>query len=434
MTGLFKLAEFVFTCLEVEMACVLCNSLFEKKWRFSFWILELGALYCIGATHINAVLRNGMFSNTAWIINIVFLCLLLKICYRTYWYEAFSILTVFYAVLFSTDFLVLIAICLLTHHETFGMNFLHTFSGTRTVILCILRSADILLTALLMKKKWQLLKIVKQGEILLVLLSVICFYFMIQLQNVQIMPVNFDFVWTYAGDLLGLLGTGCLYSLWAKHQMDTQTKAESQYLQQTLLQSFAHAKAEMLEASQKLHDEKKHLRTIKLLLEKNHTSAAMEYLCELDASLVRPGQEIWSGNEILDLILNWKIAEAAGKNIPIHIDTNVFPCTLPEQDLCILLGNLLDNAIEASENIEEKSREIYLKLRGQGNMLHIYMKNSYYIAPQKTESRFLSAKRGFQAEGHGTKIVQDVVARHQGKIDLYYDKEKFYVKAMLVMS
>ena len=111
----------------------------------------------------------------------------------------------------------------------------------------------------------------------------------------------------------------------------------------------------------------------------------------------------------------------------------MFACTLPEQDLCILLGNLLDNAIEATENIEEKSRELLLKLRGQGNLLHIYMENRYKISPRKTETRFLSAKRGFQAEGHGTEIVRDVVARHQGKIELYYDKEKFYVKALLVM-
>lgn len=75
-----------------------------------------------------------------------------------------------------------------------------------------------------------------------------------------------------------------------------------------------------------------------------------------------------------------------------------------------------------------------LKCRGQGNMLHLYMENNYSTAPLKTKNKFLSAKRGFQAEGHGTEIVRDVVARHQGKIDLYYDKEKFYVKAMLVLS
>ena len=361
------------------------------------------------------------------------LCFLLKICYQLCLSEAISILTAFYAILFSIDFFIFIVICLISNNETFGINILNTYSWTRVVVFGILRSVDIFFTVFLVKNKNLILRILNQTSLLLVLLSGICFYFMMQLQNVQLLPVNFDFLWNYAGDIIGILGIGCIYTLWVKHQIDRQDKMESEYLQQALLQSFAHVKEEMLQASQKFHDEKKHFRTIRLLLEKDHVSEVLEYLHDLDASSVKPGQEIWSGNEILDLILNWKIAEAAKKDIAIKIDTNVFACTLPEQDLCILLGNLLDNAIEATENIEEKSRELLLKLRGQGNLLHIYMENSYQIPPRKTETRFLSAKRGFQAEGYGMKIVRDVVARHQGKIELYYDKEKFYVKALLVM-
>ena len=283
MTGLFKITEFIFTCLEVEMSCVMCNALFRKKWRFSFWILQLGALCCIGTTYFNKFDR-GMFSNTAWVVNIALLCLILKICYQISLSETVSFLTAFYAVLFSIDFFTFIVICLISNNETFGIDILNTYSGIRVVIFGILRSLDIFLSILLVKNKNLVLRVLNQTSLLLVLLSGICFYFMIQMQNVQILPVNFDFLWNYAGDIIGILGIGFIYSLWTKHQMDEQDKMESGYLQQTLLQSFAHAKEEMLQTSQKLHDEKKHFRTIRLLLEKDHVSEALEYLHELDAS------------------------------------------------------------------------------------------------------------------------------------------------------
>ena len=142
MTGLLKVIEFIFTCLEVEMSCVMCNALFRKKWRFSFWILQLGALYCIGTTYYNKF-DSGMFSNTAWVVNIALLCLILKICYQISFSAAISILTAFYAVMFSIDFFTLIVICLLSNSETFGINILNTCSWVRIVIFGILRSVDI---------------------------------------------------------------------------------------------------------------------------------------------------------------------------------------------------------------------------------------------------------------------------------------------------
>ena len=84
-----------------------------------------------------------------------------------------------------------------------------------------------------------------------------------------------------------------------------------------------------------------------------------------------------TGNPMTDAILNSKISLARSRNIPVTIDAHI-PVTLttPEIDLCVIIGNLFDNAIEASLPLppEQRMIRVYMDMK-RNNQLYISFTN-----------------------------------------------------------
>lgn len=84
--------------------------------------------------------------------------------------------------------------------------------------------------------------------------------------------------------------------------------------------------------------------------------AIKSYLTELEGDLKRVEPAVKTGNSMADAILNSKISLAKAKGIAVRADAHI-PVTLSisDLDLCVLLGNLFDNAIEAAKSCRRKS-------------------------------------------------------------------------------
>ena len=102
------------------------------------------------------------------------------------------------------------------------------------------------------------------------------------------------------------------------------------------------------------HDYKNHIQTMKVLADKGDLEAIKEYLNKLEDDLSTVDMVVKTGNAMADAILNSKISLAKSKGINVKVDAHVpVKLKMSELDLCVILGNLFDNAIEASMSLTE---------------------------------------------------------------------------------
>ena len=109
-----------------------------------------------------------------------------------------------------------------------------------------------------------------------------------------------------------------------------------------------------------------------------------KYLDELDEDLSTVDTVIKTGNKMTDAILNSKISLAKSKHIPVVADAYV-PVALKtsEMDLCIIIGNLFDNAIEASLQLPEEKRMIRIYMDMKNTQLYMSFTNFTATKKQK---------------------------------------------------
>ena len=107
------------------------------------------------------------------------------------------------------------------------------------------------------------------------------------------------------------------------------------------------------------HDYRNHIQTMKAYAAKGDWEAIRNYLDLLDQDLTTVDTVIKTGNAMTDAILNSKISLAKSKGIQVVADAHI-PVKLKssEIDLCCIIGNLFDNAIEASLPLPEDKRLI----------------------------------------------------------------------------
>lgn len=133
--------------------------------------------------------------------------------------------------------------------------------------------------------------------------------------------------------------------------------------------------------------------------------------------------EKFCGSEILNTVLYLKKNQAEKSDIKMRIAADVEDSIgIEDIDLCSLLCNLLDNAIEACEKIQNDDRKIDVKIRSQANFLFFDIENSYSGYLKKKNGHLLSTKKDKEEHGVGTKIIRDIVSKYDGNIK-YKEKE-----------
>lgn len=160
------------------------------------------------------------------------------------------------------------------------------------------------------------------------------------------------------------------------------------------------------------HDFHHHLQTLKGQLEAGETERALCYIRELDQQLMNVDTLLKTGNVSLDAILSAKIAQAKAANIAITVKANVPDhLLLSDLELSIVIGNLLENAIEACQEVEgERFIRVYLSMKG--TMLYFSMLNASGRKKQKTGSLFSSHKGGLH--GFGLYRAETILEEHGG--------------------
>ena len=179
------------------------------------------------------------------------------------------------------------------------------------------------------------------------------------------------------------------------------------------------------------HDLKHHIQTMKAHLIMNQYKELEEYLNELDEDLDIVDTVIKTGNIRIDAVLNSKLAVARARGININAKA-IVPAELEinEVDICVIIGNLLDNAIEACEKEKEKDKQfirVYIDILKQ--QLYIYISNSMTDDIQKSGERYITTKNG--SHGFGLLRIDRVVKKYGGYLNRQHEEGVFATEIML---
>ena len=162
------------------------------------------------------------------------------------------------------------------------------------------------------------------------------------------------------------------------------------------------------------HDYHNHLQALKARLDMGRSAEAREYLDVLEQDLDGIRFLAETGNVSVDAILNAKLSLVLKRGIDLHFKAAVPGClTVSDIDLCVILGNLIDNALESCEKVEEGKRFLRLYIGVLKQQLYFSISNA--TAETTRQSAYLSGKRG--NHGHGLRRIDRVVEKYGGYVN-----------------
>lgn len=144
------------------------------------------------------------------------------------------------------------------------------------------------------------------------------------------------------------------------------SKYENQILRQET-KSYASQMELMRQGEERIkalrHDMKHHISELKLLAEKEKNNGIKEYLEQMEGFMANPGEEVSSGNLETDSVLNYLIQRARQELEHVQVKVEI-PGNLQHSfDINVILGNLLENALEAAGQTKEKTLELKVWFR-----------------------------------------------------------------------
>lgn len=177
------------------------------------------------------------------------------------------------------------------------------------------------------------------------------------------------------------------------------------------------------------HDFHHHLQALKGQLEAGEVERALAYIEQLDNQLMNVDTLLKTGNVSLDAILSAKIAQAKAENIAVTVKANVPDAlTISDLELSIIIGNLLDNAIEACRTVTgERFIRIFISMKG--TMLYFSMLNAAGAKKKKTGSLFATHKDG--VHGFGLRRAEAILEEHGGWVK-YNSEDGAFTSEFLV--
>jgi signal transduction histidine kinase len=182
------------------------------------------------------------------------------------------------------------------------------------------------------------------------------------------------------------------------------------------------------------HDLNNHLAVLKLLVEKNEHNEAMKHIEQMTDAIVTANEYAQSGNIIIDSILNFKLQEAVQHGISISLELNI-----PEQlyitsyDMSVILGNLLDNAINACSKLE-KDKRLDIKIKYKRGRLITKITNTYNGNLNYSGDNLITSYEDKENHGMGFKNIKSVLDKYNGEMEIEHTENVFTVVLLMYLN
>lgn len=230
-----------------------------------------------------------------------------------------------------------------------------------------------------------------------------------------------------------LLNDIVVYYLFSRLSSRYQSERETLLLKEQMSRYEADLSAHMKQEDRirlLQHDMKHHLLELKAMAEASKYDEIADYISEMPLQNIDPDSAINTGNRPVDTIMGYMLRQAEERGVRvIHHITVPQNTVFPVYDLTVILGNLMDNAIENAVKAEDPCVSVYIKYAM--NCLLIDISNTYDGAVNEAGGKLLTTKADAASHGIGLSSVRTVVDKNHGELCIEYDKERFTVKVML---
>jgi sensor histidine kinase YesM len=181
------------------------------------------------------------------------------------------------------------------------------------------------------------------------------------------------------------------------------------------------------------HDLNNHISVVRGMLLRGEHGNAEKYLEEMSGSTALTGTVRFCGNETANAILAGKTAEMEREGITPDFVIDL-PKELPvaDTDLCAILGNALDNAIEAVRTADDK--RILLRARSDKGALMLRVENATSAAPQMINGKFKTTKTDASSHGIGMASMEEAVRRYDGMLEAKAQDGRFELTVFLTLK
>lgn len=242
---------------------------------------------------------------------------------------------------------------------------------------------------------------------------------------------NKDFIVTVAV-VFGMVTGSCLYLLYIMYR---QSRMEQQILmieQQLLMKENEVIRGYCEQDAKRLHDLKHTFLYLQECMEMKKYDQARQCVKEHLEEVKEKQRQVWTGIDEIDFILNYKYQQIQKQKIEFQLKLEVYKIPLVSgEKLMIVLGNLLDNAIEAAQKCSMENRKIYLTIKNVNEFFIIRVKNSCEKKPVKRKGKFITNKEDGIGHGWGIENVKKIVEEVNGEYESKYDKGWFITSIIL---
>ncbi len=243
----------------------------------------------------------------------------------------------------------------------------------------------------------------------------------------------------HISSVINVLGTSCLtIELLIYFMIHQSTNEYNKRVQLELVNQQMNYQAQHMEELNTIvteyhhlrHDTKNHFACIDRLLSQGKYENLKEYFYTLSKEIYALDNQIETGNEIVNQVINIKYATASKLQIPMEIHIALpHQLNIPDHQLCSLISNLLDNALEASQTIENP--EIFIEMKMVKAYLSLTVRNRIDHSQQVHAFDPGSSKSDGQLHGLGRQIIKDIVKKHNG-ISTIEAKDYWYTASILL--
>ena len=180
------------------------------------------------------------------------------------------------------------------------------------------------------------------------------------------------------------------------------------------------------------HDWRHHLLSIDSFLDNKDMEGLRNYMKALAPEYLAGEDISFCQNPVVNAILMHYYTVASAEGIVVTVKANVRESLdIQDTDLCIVFGNLVENAVEACATREKNPRTIEIKADVEGRQLVLAIRNTYQKAVIFRDKQYYSTKH--EGEGMGIASVKRIVEKNKGVMEIHYDEDNFTVQVMLKM-
>ena len=248
----------------------------------------------------------------------------------------------------------------------------------------------------------------------------------VTLSEQTILPLNEDLVGTWIILSIILLFAILFYRVNQQREMEAEIAKLKQEQAEIVERDYQALRRTYADNAKLYHDLHNHIEAIYQCLIQGDTKEAVRYCEDLRTPVRQISQTVWTGDKALDYLISSKMALAEQEQIKTKVNIE-YPhnTNIRSVDLTTVLGNLLDNALEAAKAAPENLRFLNLTIRRINAMLIIKVENGYGSTPVQEDGKLLTSKKDKAFHGWGLKSVQTAADRYDGTIRTDYKDHVF---------